>query len=110
MAHSNTQFDQAQIQGVARQHTDMAQDISQQLETLHGEVQATMAGASSSMTQALEQVYTSWKNNVKKVVLDNMGLMAEAMIAEANNQDMADSDNTRAIMNTTSPVGSFLGG
>ncbi|GAA5151899.1 MULTISPECIES: hypothetical protein [Amycolatopsis] len=110
MSHSNTAFDKAQIDAQAQRHVDMAQDIAQQLENLHVEVQNTLQGSSSQMTKALEQVYTSWKENVKKVVLDNMNLMAEAMKAEANNQEMQDTDNTRAIMNTVSPVGSFLGG
>jgi hypothetical protein len=106
----HTQFEKNQIDQVANKHTQMSQDITAGLGTLHGEIQATMSGASSDMTKALEQVYTNWKNNVQKVVLDNLNLMAETMHKEANNQEQQDTDNTRAINNTVSAVGSFLGG
>ncbi|MET0190787.1 MAG: hypothetical protein ABW212_17430 [Pseudonocardia sediminis] len=110
MADSNTQFNQARIEGVAKQHDTMASEVQSQLKALQGQIQATMAGADSEMTQALTHVYEQWSGNVQKAVLDNVGVMAAAMRAEANNQEAADSDNTRQIMSTVSPVGSFLGG
>jgi exonuclease V gamma subunit len=110
VAHSKTQFDANQITQYANKHTDLVTDIQGQLRILHQNVQTTLSGANSDMTVALEQVYTAWQSNVQKVVLDNLNLMADAMKAEANNQEMQDSDNTRAINQTLSPVGSFLGG
>lgn len=110
MAHSNTQFDRAQIEQQAQRHDQMVQDVQSQLRQLGSEIEATLSGASSNMTSALHTVYQDWSANVNKVVLDNVGHMAMAMRAEANNQDMGDQDNTRQIMNTVSPVHSYLGG
>ena len=109
MPHSNTQFDQGQIEQMAQQHEALASDVQRGLQLLGGEIDATLAGASNDMTVALQNVYREWSEGVNKAVLEGVGLMAQAMRAEAGNQETSDQDNTRQIMNTSSPVQSYLG-
>ena len=110
MAHSNTQFDKAQIDTVAGKHDAMVEDVANQLSQLRGQIEQAMAAANSDMTRALSQVYDQWSADVNKDVLQNVGHMATAMRNESNNQEMSDQDNTKKITSSVSLVGSFLSG
>ena len=108
MAHSNTQFDKAQIDSTANRHTALADDVRQQLEALGGEIATTASASSSKMTAALMSVYETWKGQVNRTVLSNMTLMSDSMKAEANNQEIQDTENVSTMRQTE--VGSYLGG
>ncbi|KFU75365.1 hypothetical protein SAMN04489729_7086 [Amycolatopsis lurida] len=108
MAHS-TQLNTQTINQQASRHEETAANISQQLDQLKAQVEATLAASSSSATRALSTTTDRWVESVRKSVLEHMHAMAENMRREANNQDAMDSDSMQAILNVPMETGNFLG-
>jgi hypothetical protein len=108
VAHS-TQLNAQTINQQAGRHEETADNISQQLDQLKAQVEATLAASASSATRALSTTTDRWVESVRKSVLEHMHAMAENMRREANNQDAMDSDSMQAILNVPMETGNFLG-
>ncbi|QKV73998.1 hypothetical protein [Amycolatopsis sp. Hca4] len=108
MSHS-TQLNAQTINQQASRHEETADNISQQLDTLKSQIEATLAASPSAATRALSTTTDRWVESVRKSVLDHMHAMAENMRREANNQEAMDSDSMQSILNVPMETGNFLG-
>ncbi|WIX98218.1 hypothetical protein QRX60_29595 [Amycolatopsis mongoliensis] len=108
MSHS-TQLNTETINQQAARHDETADNISQQLDQLKSQVEATLAASTSSATRALSTTTDRWVESVRKSVLDHLHAMAENMRREAKNQDAMDSDSMQSILNVPMETGNFLG-
>jgi len=108
VGHS-TQLNVETINAQATRHEDTAQNISQQLDQLKAQVDATLAASTSSATRALSTTCDNWVESVRKSVLAHLNTMAENIRREAANQDGTDQENTSAINNIPMETGNFLG-
>jgi len=108
MAHS-TQLNAETINGQASRHDTMADDVSNQLDQLKAQVDATLAASPSAATRALSTTCDNWVESVRKSVLAHLRAMAENMRREASNQDAMDSTNMQQITNLSMETGNFLG-
>ncbi|MFD2419611.1 hypothetical protein [Amycolatopsis pigmentata] len=108
MSHS-TQLNVETINQQASRHEETANNVSQQLDQLKSQVEATLAASTSAATRALSTTCDNWVESVRKSVLEHLHGMAENMRREANNQDAMDSGSMQAILNVPMETGNFLG-
>ncbi|TVT62507.1 hypothetical protein ORV05_01500 [Amycolatopsis cynarae] len=108
MSHS-TQLSVEQINQQATRHEDTANNISQQLDQLKAQVDATLQASPSAATRALSTTCDNWIESVRKSVLAHLQTMAENIRREAHNQDGTDQTSMQTIMNLPMETGNFLG-
>lgn len=110
MPHSSTQLDKDQIYAQASKHEQIAQQISDSLNTLQTNVDDTLNRSSSEATKALKMSTETWVASVRKSVLEHMNAMAQNIRREADNQEGTDQSSMKKIMDIPLETGIFLGG
>ncbi|HET6502596.1 MAG TPA: hypothetical protein VFG87_17715 [Amycolatopsis sp.] len=91
----------------ANNHRETASNIQRQAQQALSSAEATHGLSSSSMTGAAQEVINDWNSVIGKTV-QHLNQMADDLQTTANQLNQGDTDNTQAVRQTASSLGSFL--
>ncbi|GLY46814.1 hypothetical protein [Lentzea sp. NBRC 102530] len=104
-----TKVSPEQVKAQANRHDATADNVSQQLDQLKAQVEATLAASPSAATRALSSTADQWIESVRTAVLAKLREMGQTMRTEVGAQQEQDDTARSAITNVPVAVGNFLG-
>jgi len=105
--NGNTKFEVSALVAAANNHRETASNIQRQAQQALSSAEATHGLSSSSMTGAAQEVINDWNSVIGKTV-QHLNQMADDLQTTANQLNQGDTDNTQAVRQTASSLGSFL--